>query len=281
MAGKSPSSEDLGVRMKENYEYRTRYFLPRRTYTLIRVDGRSFHAYTRGCARPFDLGLMEDMDSTAIALCAAIEGAVMAFVQSDEISLLLTDFASRQTEAWFDGSVQKICSLSASIATGAFNLARQLRREEIEPKANTTGENPLPRHFYSLAQFDSRVWTIPDPSEVYNYFVWRQQDATRNSISMAAQAQFSHAELQGVSGNPMQELLWTHKGINWNDYPAGCKRGRMILRQEKLADVSFIDRRTGEEQTVENVVRHSWQVVDPPDFTGASEWLKTRIPSYS
>ena len=109
--------DSLGDRMKADYENRTRFLLPRRTYTLIRVDGKNFHRYTRGCVRPYDLGLMEDMDTAALALCENIEGTQLAFVQSDEISILLTDFGSPQAEAWFNGSVQKLASLSASFAT--------------------------------------------------------------------------------------------------------------------------------------------------------------------
>ena len=135
--------DSLGDRMKADYESRARYFLPRRTYTLIRVDGKNFHTYTRGCARPYDADLMADMDAAAIALCENSEGAKLAFVQSDEISVLLTDFASLQTEAWFDGNLQKICSVSAAIAAAHFNQARAARRSPEQPGA--------------LAYFDSRV----------------------------------------------------------------------------------------------------------------------------
>src|SRR5690348_11584910 len=150
--------------MKRDYENRTRLLLPRRTYTLIRVDGKAFHTYTRGCARPYDLDLMADMDATAVALCRQVAGARLAFVRSDEISLLLTDFGTAQTDAWFEGSVQKMASVSASIATAAFNRSR-LTRMEREAWMET-----------DPALFDSRVWTIPERGEVFNYFVWRQQD---------------------------------------------------------------------------------------------------------
>jgi len=116
--------DSLGDRMKGHYENRTRYLLPRRTYTVIRVDGKAFHAYTKGCDRPYDSMLSEDMDFTAVALCRQIEGAAIAYVQSDEISLLLTDFADNQTQAWFDGNLQKLVSLSAAIATAHFNSFR-------------------------------------------------------------------------------------------------------------------------------------------------------------
>ena len=260
------SKDPLGDRMKADYESRTRYYLPRRTYTLVRVDGRAFHTYTRGCERPYDLALMKDMDAAAIALCQEIEGARLAFIQSDEISVLLTDFATVQTQAWFDGCLQKICSLSAAIATAHFNRARAARMpRDAAPTAP--------------AYFDSRVWTIPQRIEAYNYFVWRQNDAARNSLSMTAQAHFSHARLQGLGGSELHELLWSEKGINWNDLPTGFKRGRVVERVEVVRDMEFVDRRTGETRRQENVARHEWRVAaDLPIFTQEPDWLLARIP---
>ena len=265
--------DDLGDRMKQNYEHRTRFYLPRRTYTIIRVDGKAFHSYTRGLQRPYDLDLMADMDHTAQTLCEQIAGARLAFVQSDEISLLVTDFESIQTEAWFDGNLQKMVSLSASIATAAFNRARLIR-------AYNEGNGELPGDL-PQAHFDSRVFTIPDPMEVENYFIWRQQDASRNSVSMAAHAYLSHSRLQGVGNSEMQELLFQEHGINWNDYPAGFKRGRAVVRAEVVKDVVYTDKRTGEERRIENVTRHLWQVVtELPVFTQDRDWLRIHIPRY-
>lgn len=261
------SRDSLGDRMKADYENRTRYFLPRRTYTLVRIDGKAFHTYTRGCERPYDLDLMADMDATAIALCESMMGARLAFVQSDEISVLLTDFSTPQTEAWFDGGLQKICSISASIATAYFNQCR-IRRASVEE-----GEK------VRLAYFDSRVWTIPLRHEVYNYFLWRQQDASRNSVSMTATTHFPHARLEGKSVNEMQEMLWQEKGINWNDLPVGFKRGRLIERVVTVKDISYVDRRTGETQVQEGVTRHEWRTVDPPIFSQEPDWLLSRIPA--
>ncbi len=256
------SKDPLGDRMKADYESRTRDFLPRRTYTLIRVDGKAFHQYTKGCERPYDLGLMADMDSAALALCRNIENARLAFVQSDEISVLMTDFATPQSEAWFDGNLQKICSLSAAIATAHFNAARSAR----------SGSGA------SVALFDSRVWTIPQPIEVYNYFLWRQQDASRNSLSMTAQAHFPHERLQGLGCAEMHELLWREKQINWNDLPVRFKRGRVIERVTVSKTADYTDKRTGEQKRQENVTRHEWRVTDPPVFSQEKEWLRSRIP---
>ena len=252
--------DSLGDRMKSQYEDRYRFSLPRRTYTIVRVDGKAFHSYCRGLTRPFDLDLMNDMDETAVALCAEMQGAEFAYVQSDEISVLLTDFGKNDTEAWFDGNLQKITSIAASCATAGFNLRR--------PGAAR------------LAMFDARAFTIPDPVEVENYFIWRQQDATRNSIAMAAQAQFSHTQLHGVDSAGMQEMLWKQKGINWNDYPDGCKRGRTVVREVYTADVTYLDKRTQTERVAENVTRSRWVPTEPPVFTREREWLSSRIPRY-
>jgi tRNA(His) 5'-end guanylyltransferase len=257
------SRDPLGDRMKRDYEDGTRYHLPRRTYLLVRVDGKSFHSYTRGCDRPFDLGLMADMDETAKALCENIDGARLAFVQSDEISVLVTDFATAQTEAWFDNNLQKVCSISASLATAHFNRARW-RRLGAEPDR--------------VACFDARVWTIPQRIEVYNYFLWRQQDATRNSVSMTAQAHLPHAALQGKSSGEMQEMLWSEKGVNWNDLPAGFKRGRAVERATVVRDVTYTDKRTDETRVQEGVTRHEWRVIEPPVFSQDRDWLLSRIP---
>lgn len=201
--------DDLGDRIKSQYEDRTRYFLPRRTYTIIRCDGKAFHTYTRSFQKPFDSIIETGMNAAAQALFDEAQGANFAYVQSDEISVLLTDFAKPETSAWFDGNLQKICSVSASVCTMAFN---RIAREAGVP---------------SNAMFDARVFTIPDPVEVENYYVWRQKDAERNSLSVLAQQHFSHKQLQGKSCADMHEMLHT-KGVNWNDLPDDRKRGRAI-----------------------------------------------------
>jgi tRNA(His) guanylyltransferase len=262
--------DNLGDRMKCDYENRTRHLLPRRTYTLIRIDGKAFHTYTRSCERPYDVDLMADMDATAIALCEQIMGAQFAFVQSDEISILLTDFATPQTEAWFDGNLQKICSVSASIATAHFNKARLMRNVALG--------------MGKTAYFDSRVWTIPQPIEVYNYFLWRQQDASRNSVSMTARAYFSHAQCENKSGSALQEMLFSEKNINWNDLPVGFKRGRVIVKIPERSEVLFVDKRLGGDgrEQVTTIKRGVWKSVEPPLFSavdsGGREWLMERIP---
>ena len=212
----------LGDRIKGYYEGRTRISLPRRTNYIIRIDGKSFHSFAKKCVKPFDSLLMKAMDQTAITLCKEIQGAKMAYVQSDEISILFTDFDSIKTDCWFDGNIQKITSVSASIATKAF----------IEFMFSLSSEDRSNFNVKGLPVFDSRVFTIPEPMEVSNYFIWRQQDATRNSINMVAQSYFSHKELMGKSTSDVQDMLMLQKEVNWNNFKSGEKRGRAIVKVE-------------------------------------------------
>ncbi len=235
--------DSLGDRMKDYYEGRAAVKLPRRSYTVVRVDGKAFHTFTRGLARPFDAGLVEDMDSTATYLCSGIMGAKLGYVRSDEISVVLTDFDDLRTQAWFDLGIQKVCSVAASMATRAFNEARQRR---------TPGGR--------WAEFDARVFQLPNITEVENYLVWRQQDASRNSISSVAQSLYSHRELHGVSSSGMQELLH-RKGVNWNDLPSGLKRGRAIVK------------------TIDHTGRSRWGVhPDMPVLTSDRDFVRKHVP---
>lgn len=208
--------DSLGDRMKD-IEGRTRYYLPRRCYTLIRLDGKSFHQYTKKCERPFDINLREDMGKTMLYLCENIQGCKIGYTQSDEISLLLTDFDETLTEAWFDGNIQKIVSVSASMAGVIFNRYRYERGVPL---------------FDPCAVFDARVWTTSDPWEVYNTFLWRQQDCTKNAIQMVARTVASHKELLHKNSNELQELIH-QKGLNFDDYPIDCKRGTFCYKTEK------------------------------------------------
>jgi tRNA(His) guanylyltransferase len=231
----------LGDRMKSYYENRTRFFLPRRTFTIIRCDGKAFHTYTKGLIKPFDDKLINDMDETAAYLCKNIQGAKFAFVQSDEISILLTDFDNLQTDPWFDGNIQKMTSISASLATAKFN--------ELRPG--------------KLAIFDSRVFTIPQKVEVENYFIQRQQDTTRNSIQAVAQSLFSHKELEHKNSSQLQEMCF-QKGVNWDSFQPKYKRGRIIIKQE---------------YTRGDAIRTKWVSIEPPIFTQYRGFLSNLIPS--
>lgn len=260
----------LGDRMKR-FESVTRSILPPRTHTIIRVDGVAFHSFLRHAAKPYDTAVMEAMDAVAEALCARISGSVMAFTQSDECSILVTDFSAPGTQPWYGGVTQKIASVSASIATVAFNRVYQ---EQRDPAAMLEAS-----YEETFAQFDGRVFTIPDPVEVVNYFLWRQRDCVRNSITMAAQAVFPHKRLHGVNTNQMQELLFAEHGINWNDYPDGCKRGRLTTRHTAEQEITYTDRRSGEENTT-TAIRSKWQTEGAPHFTSARDGvLASMIPT--
>lgn len=230
-----PVNDALGTRMKTFYEQVPKTRLVRRMPVAIRLDGKAFHTFTRGFQKPFDEVLGNAMVRTMEYLCKNIQGCVFGYTQSDEITLLLIDYQTLDTSAWFDYEVQKMCSISASMATIAFNRyfadevvkwhMKQLPTEDIQKlwslyceKANGFG-----------AMFDSRVFNIPK-EEACNLVYWRQLDATRNSIQMVGQANFSHKDLQGCSCSVIQDMLHEQKGINWNDFPTRWKRGTAWTR---------------------------------------------------
>jgi tRNA(His) 5'-end guanylyltransferase len=231
----------LGDRMKA-YEHGFRAVLPRRQAMICRLDGRAFHSYLRGATKPFDMGFIEDMGHVATALCEEISGAVFAYHQSDEISVLVQDYGSEHTEPWFGGVLQKVVSISAAVATSALSARRPGR--------------PL---------FDARAFVLPNPVEVANYFLWRQRDAVRNSISMAAQANFSHKQLQGVSSGGMQEMLFAEAGINWDHYHVECRRGQVVVKASGEREVTYTDKRTQQECTT-TAYRTWWEVRPAPLF---------------
>lgn len=234
MSDKKMKRDDLGNRMKTFYEQIPKTKLMRRCPVVIRIDGKAFHTFTRGFKRPFDDVLIKTMQETTKYLCENIQGCVLGYCQSDEISLLLIDYQRFETSAWFDYEVQKMCSISASMATMVFN--RIFSETVSDLKVDDTKQ--MDTYFeaaYSGAMFDARVFNIPR-EEVTNYFYWRQLDASRNSIQMVGQAYFSHKELQYKSCNDIQNMLMTQKGINWNDFPAYQKRGSSVVKEDYWID---------------------------------------------
>lgn len=236
-----PANDELGKRMKTYYEQIPQTKLMRRTPVAIRIDGKAFHTFTRNFDKPFDEILVNSMYDTMKYLCENIQGCVLGYTQSDEITLILVDYKKLNSSAWFDYEVQKMCSISASMATMAFNkffkkamtewwnatvdsLESEDLKNDIEyqeaDKLLTTYANALNHG----AMFDARVFNIPK-EEVTNLIYWRQLDATRNSIQMVGQANFSHAELQDKSCAVIQDMLHEQKDINWNDYETRWKRG--------------------------------------------------------
>lgn len=206
-------NDDLGDRMKE-YESIPRARLVRQLPVLMRLDGKAFHTLTRGLKKPVDEGFQEAMWEAATQLCEEVQGARLAYTWSDEIQLLLVDYESFKTQPWFEYEIQKMCSVAASIATQAFSQ----RFGFLHPEKQG-----------ARCYFDCRVWNLP-PAEVCNAFIWRQQDASRNSVSCLAQTQFSHKELHGKNGSEMQEMLHS-RGINWNNCPTSQRRGVCVVKE--------------------------------------------------
>lgn len=229
-----PVHDDLGTRMKEFYEQIPKSKLMRRTPVAIRIDGKAFHTFTKGFRKPFDDILIKTMQETTKYLCENIQGCVLGYTQSDEITLILVDYQKLTSSAWFDYEVQKLCSISASMATMAFNKYFEKNVREysyIHDKQFSTIRltDTYNRAIGKGAMFDARCFNIPK-EEVTNLIYWRQLDATRNSIQMVGQANFSHKELQNKTCNMIQDMLHEQKGINWNDYPTVCKRGTAVIK---------------------------------------------------
>lgn len=277
-------NDELGNRMKDQYENRTRYYLPRRTYTILRLDQKAAHTYTSGLGRPFDKDYIEDIDNAIIAMLPQIQGAVFAYTQSDEVSILLTDFATPQTDAWFDGNIQKMSSVAASIMTAEFNHLRLLKYQNEHGEIGHHMDDMYPplavkRPEFKLAYFDCRCFTVPDRTEVMNVFRWRQQDCVRNSVSMVAQHHFSPKELHGKSQSNMHEMLH-NKGVNWaTSFSEGEKNGRIIMKEEYEIPVSIPDPANFKVNTA-LVKRTRWISTGAWVFTKDEGKLLNMIPKY-
>lgn len=219
--------DSLGDRMKK-YEDVFRHFLPTRTYTIIRLDGKSFHTFTRGCKKPFDRDLMDCMQFTALKLCEEVQNVKLGYTQSDEITLVLTDFDQLNSAQWFDGNLNKIISVAAGIATAEFNKQWMLKALEHMP-ANTRAETIIDS--LKSAVFDARPIVVSDPWEAFNQVLWRQNDASKNSLQMLARSLYPHKELQSVNAKGLHDMIHA-AGENWNDQPTDCKRGAFIVKTD-------------------------------------------------
>lgn len=270
------SNSSLGERMK-SYENISRNYLTRRIPAIIRIDGKAFHTFTKGMKKPFDRVLMSVMQETMKYLCENIQGCVLGYTQSDEITLVLTDYEKITTDAWFGYNIQKMSSITASMASVAFNkffckaIADYITSDEafsIFLSDDEGKKKETKSYFVTLynasnkgAVFDARAFSIPK-DEVCNNLIWRQQDATRNSIEAVRQAHFSHNILQNKSCSMIQDMLWREKNINWNDLPTDCKRGACCYRKPST---ECIEIKTGEHIEVS---RNRWTIdTDIPIFT--------------
>lgn len=235
---------DLAKRMKR-YEAVPKNVLTRRIPVILRADGKAFHTFTRGFEKPFDQVLNQAMMDTMKFMCENIQGCVLGYTQSDEITLVLVDYKRLTSDAWFDYEVQKMCSIGASMATIGFHNAFARRVE-------TFGLYGGGSDFYSIylnaleegAMFDCRVFNIPR-EDVTNNIYWRQQDATRNSLQMLGQVYFSQSELHKKSCSQIQDMLMTLKGVNWNDLPVYQKRGACCIKKTRIEELENEDGPTG------------------------------------
>lgn len=280
-----PVHDDLGVRMKTFYEQIPKTKLMRRCPVAIRIDGKAFHTFTTGFHKPFDEVLIKSMQETMKYLCENIQGCVLGYTQSDEITLILVDYKKLTSSAWFNYEVQKLCSIAASMATMAFNKAfvKEVKKYsfELNMGIHTDEERKLldiyDKAIDKGAMFDARCFNIPK-EEVTNLCYWRQDDASRNSIQMVGQANFSHKELHKKSRNDIQDMLMTQKGINWNDFPTYQKRGSCCVKvnhfieNEKGTQICFPEGCSDpfeDEETLTGVYRSNWIIdTDIPIFKG-------------
>lgn len=276
-----PIHDELGTRIKEFYESVPKTKLMRRTPVAIRIDGKAFHTFTRGFNKPFDDVLISAMQDTMKYLCENIQGCVLGYTQSDEITLILVDYKRLNSSAWFDYEVQKMCSIAASMATMAFNkfFDNNVEKENDSFTSewldeNTDNPNYKNKKLEDLwrvhdnalkkgAMFDARCFNIPK-EEVTNLVYWRQLDATRNSIQMVGQANFSHKELQGKSCEKIKEMLITEKGISWENFHPMYKHGSCCIKVTTKTD---------------GITRSSWEIDKSiPLFVGEGrEYIESLI----
>lgn len=266
------NKDSLGDRMKR-YENVSRNYLTRRVPVIIRIDGRAFHTFTRGLKKPFDRILMDSMQHTMKALCENIQGCVFGYTQSDEITLVLTDYDKITTDGWFGYNIQKMASVSASMATVQFNKCLEHEYSDIFVFSKDEPEEYVEKLSEKLgkAMFDSRAFSMPK-DEVCNCLIWRQQDATRNSIESVGQSNFSHKELHGKTCNMIQDMLWKERGINWNDLSTDCKRGACCYRTRSEETVSDKD------GNPVKITRNKWVIDrDIPIFTQDRAFIENLI----
>lgn len=227
--------KSLGDRMK-GYENVNRNCLMKRTPVIIRLDGKAFHTYTRGCDKPYDEQLHKVRQNTLQYLCENIQGCIIGYSQSDELSLVLKDWQTFTTSAWFDNNLQKIVSVSASMCTMNWNsqiFLRSALNDMLDLDYPLTG----------TAIFDSRAFNLPK-EEVVNYLIWRQQDWERNSVQMLGQSFYSQTQLHGLSCPDIITLVEQEHGIIWGNLEPWKKQGEVWLKDIGIVpDLIFKDNR--------------------------------------
>ena len=228
--------------------------LPHRLPLIIRVDGKAFSKLTRdlkGPGDPFNREFVAIMNDVATSLCREIQGTQLAYVQSDEVSVLVHGYKTHDSQSYFDNQLQKIVSVAASIAAATFT-ADSWRvfgsRDKYDPSA------------YDVRPvfFDARAFILPE-HDVANYFLWRQQDAIRNSVQMLARSHYSHKECDGKSCEMMKVML-SEKNVKWDELPGGLRRGRVAVKRPEEHTINV----NGESR---KILRSAWMVEDAPTFS--------------
>lgn len=245
------TKDSLGDRIKAYEERETRRrFLPL-IPVVARLDGRSFSNFTRGMARPFDVNMQSAMIHVAGALLDHSDARI-AYTQSDEITLVW-ESTDPKSQIFFDGSVFKMTSVLAGLATSLFTFESQ--------------EHWGGRAYNLNPHFDCRVFQVPNREEAANAVLWRERDATKNAITMAAQAHYSHKDLMGKNSSDKQEMLFK-KGVNFNDYPAAFKRGTFLRRvaRERMLTADELERIPEPHRPIGPVIRHEISKIDMPPF---------------
>ncbi len=182
---------------------------------MVRLDGKAFHTFTQGLTRPYDQGMSTLMGETTKYLVEQT-GALLGYTQSDEITLVIYQ-DNTKSQVFFNGRIQKLTSVIASMCTAYFNSHLDIW---------------VPDKKDQIALFDCRVWNVPTLTEAANAVLWRELDATKNAITMAASTFYSHKKLDGKNGKEKQEMLFA-RGVNFNDYPSFFKKGTYFLRRKK------------------------------------------------
>lgn len=251
-------SDSLGDRMK-GYEAASRTVLPARMPVIVRVDGRAFHTYASGAEKPFDRGMMKAMNEVALTLCREMSNAVFAYVQSDEISVLMVDYKEENTQAWFGGVIAKMVSVAASLAAVRMTLASTAWHPKCLDSMMAYGPQPC--------TFDARAFVLPK-EDVCNYFIWRQQDWVRNSLQMLSRSLYSHKELDGKNQSDMHEMCF-QKGVNWAALDTDLRRGRGIVRRPKKFLIP------AGPKAGEMIDRMEWTVdTELPQFTADRQYIE-------
>lgn len=229
------SKDNIGDRMKK-YENADSSVLTPRTPAIIRLDGKAFHTFTKGFDYPFDKGLSNCMQQSALALAKEIPTAQLVYGQSDEVSIFVADYYSTKVQQWFGGKIQKIVSVASSFFTAKFN--ENMFNNLMSVHVDINSEKDQSKYYQMIcdknfkAMFDARIFNLPE-SDVSNYFYWRWMDATRNSVSMAARSHFKDSELQGVNTAKMKDKLRYEANSPWEDQPAFFKDGWVINKEPR------------------------------------------------